>query len=218
MLLPLFFVVTVNGIKDFVEDFKRKQSDNRENNTKCFVLKETKNIKSRQRNDSEEDNKLLKDSYWKKLKPGNIVKIKKDENFPADLVLLYSSNKNGSAFTETKNLDGETNLKYKECIRNIFSHLKQIHSENDIQHKLKKLNGVIECDDPNAHLYEFRGILNLENSEFFDDDTKQSNNTSIHNFERRKSLLNENEYSEEIANLFKNLLKEGKFFIRFIVL
>ncbi len=205
MLLPLFFVVTVNGIKDFVEDFKRKQSDSRENNTNSLVLKESKSKKSKSVRENNE--KPLKETYWRKLKPGNIVKIKKDENFPADIVLLYSSNKNGSAFTETKNLDGETNLKYREAIRNIFTHLKNFNSESEIQHQLKKLSGTIECEDPNPHLYEFRGVLNLANLEFFEENSRQEK--SLNFFSRRKSLYNDNEYSREVANFVKNMLKEG---------
>jgi len=42
-----------------------------------------------------------------------IVKIRKDELFPADLILLNSSGPKGICYIETKNLDGETNLKHK---------------------------------------------------------------------------------------------------------
>jgi phospholipid-translocating ATPase len=37
----------------------------------------------------------------------------KDEYLPADIVLIKTSDKNGECFIETKNLDGETNLKSK---------------------------------------------------------------------------------------------------------
>lgn len=50
---------------------------------------------------------------WKYIKIGEIVKIKKDEFFPADLILLKSTGPNGVCYIETKNLDGETNLKHK---------------------------------------------------------------------------------------------------------
>ena len=44
----------------------------------------------------------------------------KDEYFPSDLLMIYSTNKNGVAYVETKNLDGETNLKYKESVKNTY--------------------------------------------------------------------------------------------------
>lgn len=201
--MPLCFVVLVNGIKDFCEDFKRKQSDNRENNTKCLLLVSQKKHKKKKNSENEI---YLKETAWKDLKPGNIVRINKDDNFPADLVLLYSSNKNGSAFTETKNLDGETNLKYRECIKNIFMHLKNFHSETEIQNELKKLNGHIECDDPNPHLYEFKGIFNVLNMEQFESLSPNNNSCII---DRRKSLLTEDEYNKEVVNMFRNILKEG---------
>ena len=41
--------------------------------------------------------------------------VEKDENVPADLVLLSSVDEEGLAFIETAELDGETNLKIKVC-------------------------------------------------------------------------------------------------------
>ena len=38
-----------------------------------------------------------------------------DQYFPSDLVLLSSSASKGAAYIETKNLDGETNMKHKLC-------------------------------------------------------------------------------------------------------
>jgi len=43
------------------------------------------------------------------------MKIKEDENFPCDMILLQSSLPKGVCYIETKNLDGETNLKSKEA-------------------------------------------------------------------------------------------------------
>ena len=44
-----------------------------------------------------------------------ILKINNDEFFPADLALLNSSANKGICYIETKNLDGETNLKHKQA-------------------------------------------------------------------------------------------------------
>lgn len=45
--------------------------------------------------------------------PGDIIKVFCDESLPADLLTLHSSEAKGNLYIETKNLDGETNLKNK---------------------------------------------------------------------------------------------------------
>lgn len=42
---------------------------------------------------------------------GDIVRVAKDETFPADLVLLSSDRAEGTCHITTASLDGETNLK-----------------------------------------------------------------------------------------------------------
>jgi len=42
---------------------------------------------------------------------------------PADVVLLRSSDAKGSVFVETKNLDGETNLKPKYVQKQVLNEL-----------------------------------------------------------------------------------------------
>lgn len=51
------------------------------------------------------------DRRWDTIKMGELVKVYKDEEFPADLLFMKSSKENGLAFVDTMNLDGETNLK-----------------------------------------------------------------------------------------------------------
>lgn len=69
------------------------------------------------------------ETKWKHIHVGQVVKIRSDEYFPADLVLLTSSAPKGIAYIETKNLDGETNLKHKQGVKEIVDHLKS-SSEN----------------------------------------------------------------------------------------
>jgi len=51
---------------------------------------------------------------------GNIIKIDQDSFVPADIVILKSSGVNGTCYVETKNLDGETNLKLKETQKELY--------------------------------------------------------------------------------------------------
>ena len=44
---------------------------------------------------------------WQDIKSGELVKVMKDEEFPADLILLKSEKANGIVFVDTMNLDGE---------------------------------------------------------------------------------------------------------------
>lgn len=46
------------------------------------------------------------------MKLGDVLKIKENEPFAADIIILKTS-KDNVCYIETKNLDGETNLKHK---------------------------------------------------------------------------------------------------------
>ena len=99
------FVITVSAIKDILEDLKRHNADNVENTRKVWRLKLG-------------SGEFVEDK-WRTLRVGEIVKVNGDSYFPADLILLKSSNPSGLAYVETKNLDGETNLKHKSCIKDL---------------------------------------------------------------------------------------------------
>jgi phospholipid-transporting ATPase len=57
---------------------------------------------------------------------GNIVKISSDEYIPADVLILHSSDPKGVCYVETKNLDGETNLKLKNTQKDLNYYFKLV--------------------------------------------------------------------------------------------
>lgn len=138
LLFPLFIVVVFSAIKDLLEDLKRKQSDKDENG--CITLK-----------------RISRDwvkTVWADLQVGDFVKVRQNEYFPADLILISSSDSKGICYIETKNLDGETNLKHK-----IASKDTQVYFE--FEARLDEFKGNIKCPDANPIIYHFEGILNM---------------------------------------------------------
>ncbi|KAI4565237.1 hypothetical protein MJT46_009580 [Ovis ammon polii x Ovis aries] len=139
-LVPLIIILTIAGIKEIVEDFKRHKADNAVNKKKTidfgiqFVLR--------------------RKPCPFQVAVGDIVKVVNGQYLPADVVLLSSSEPQAMCYVETANLDGETNLK----IRQGLSHTADMQTRE----VLMKLSGTIECEGPNRHLYDFTGNLNLD--------------------------------------------------------
>ena len=49
---------------------------------------------------------------WKDVRVGDVIRVEKNKFIPADLMLMASSLfRKGQCYLETKNLDGESNLK-----------------------------------------------------------------------------------------------------------
>lgn len=90
-------------------------------------------------------------TLWKKLEVGDVVLLREDEAIPADIVVLSSSDEDGQCFVETKNLDGETNLKPRKSIRSTQA----IVNEEDLEHA----HFLIDSEAPNANLYAYNATL-----------------------------------------------------------
>ncbi|XP_050743358.1 probable phospholipid-transporting ATPase IA isoform X5 [Drosophila biarmipes] len=134
-LVPLMFILSVSAIKEVIEDIKRHRADNEINHRLIERL----------------DSGSWHTVRWSELSVGDIIKVGINTFFPADLILLSSSEPQAMCFIETANLDGETNLK----IRQALPATAELLETKDLQ----RLEGRIECELPNRHLYEFNGVL-----------------------------------------------------------
>lgn len=53
------------------------------------------------------------------MRVGDLIHLSCNEVIPADLVVLGSSDSYGLCFVESSNLDGESNLKQRQCVRGL---------------------------------------------------------------------------------------------------
>ncbi|XP_038055242.1 probable phospholipid-transporting ATPase IA isoform X6 [Patiria miniata] len=137
-MFPLLFILFVSAIKEIIEDFKRHRADDEVNRRKVLVLRYGVWMRVR----------------WVEVAVGDIVKVSREEFFPADLVLLASSAPQAMCYIETAQLDGETNLKIRQGVP------QTAHLVSD--QELMQINGRIECDVPNRHLYDFTGNIRVK--------------------------------------------------------
>ncbi|WOL09078.1 phospholipid-transporting ATPase 6-like [Canna indica] len=139
MIAPLAFVVGLSMIKEAVEDWRRFMQDVEVNGRNVSVHKGEGQFEYKQ---------------WQKICVGDVVKVEKDQFFPADLLLLSSSFEDGICYVETMNLDGETNLKVKRSL--------EVTQALEDDASFKDFTATIRCEDPNPNLYTFVGNFEYE--------------------------------------------------------
>jgi phospholipid-translocating ATPase len=88
--------------------------------------------------------------YWKNVQVGDFVRIYNDDQIPADVVILSTSDPDGACYVETKNLDGETNLKVRHALR----------SGRKIKHArdCERTEFVIDSEAPQPNLYQYSAV------------------------------------------------------------
>ncbi|XP_063495442.1 phospholipid-transporting ATPase IC isoform X2 [Symphalangus syndactylus] len=142
-LVPLLVVLGVTAIKDLVDDAARHKMDKEINNRTCDVIKDGR----------------FKVAKWKEIQVGDVIRLKKNDFVPADVLLLSSSEPNSLCYVETAELDGETNLKFKMSLEITDQYLQR-------EDALATFDGFIECEEPNNRLDKFTGTLFWRNTSF----------------------------------------------------
>lgn len=140
VLIPLIFVTFTVLVKDAYEQFYRYLKDREENNRETTILTEDG----------------FRVTTVEKLRIGDIVRVDKDEQVPCDIVILQSSDEKGRSYVETKNLDGETNLKTKKAPACRYG-LKNLHPPQ-LYHERFELN----YEKPNPFMHSFNGNIKIK--------------------------------------------------------
>lgn len=93
----------------------------------------------------------FKRQHWKDVNVGDFVRLYNGDQIPADMVILSTSDPDGACYVETKNLDGETNLK----VRHALNCGRAVRNARDCE----RAEFIIESPPPHANLYSFSGAI-----------------------------------------------------------
>lgn len=143
-------MITVEAVLAAVEDCRRHEADDIQNNSPCLVWNQ--------------HTASFEPAVWSAVKVGDIVKVKRGESLPADVAVLGvhendEMSPTGECYVETKSLDGETALKQRSAIE---STAKLFHTDQDAA---KLLGGSITAEAPNTHLHTFSGTISLPSTD-----------------------------------------------------
>ncbi|KAG9321717.1 hypothetical protein KVV02_006631 [Mortierella alpina] len=90
---------------------------------------------------------------WHNLRVGDFIMIKNNQAVPADAIILSTSETEGSCFIETKDLDGETNLKTRVSLHET--------SKYNTARRCSRLKCFVDMEPINANLFSFNGSLTM---------------------------------------------------------
>ncbi|EAL66682.1 P-type ATPase [Dictyostelium discoideum AX4] len=137
---PWLITITISVLREIIEDLKRQKQDEAVNYGTSEVFR----------------NGQFVQTLWKDIRVGDIVKVRNRQYFPADIYIFSTSEPENVCWFESKNLDGETNLKQRQATKETI-YLK------DNAELLSNFCGLIECNSPT------KDLLHLKGSFFFDD-------------------------------------------------
>lgn len=172
-ILPLLFFVLLTIVKEGYDDYKRHRLDNVENAKCATALRRTSGIDgasghsswtlppllakhfrpkgSKDKREPAGDGWEWRTVQWKDIEVGDVLRLSRDEDVPADLILVQAENEDHIAYVETMALDGETNLK----IKSVPANLTHLGSISDVV----RSGPQIVVEDPNPDLHNFDGRL-----------------------------------------------------------
>uniref|UniRef100_A0A8C0FNV7 Phospholipid-transporting ATPase n=1 Tax=Bubo bubo TaxID=30461 RepID=A0A8C0FNV7_BUBBB len=132
LLFPLSCLLTIRGLRDLIDDIGRHQSDRNINSRPCEIL--------------------FRWQKWRDICVGDIVRLRKENFVPADMLLLCSSEPSSLCYVETADIDGETNLKFRQA-------LLATHQELVSEESMAAFDGRVICEEPNSRMHSFTGTL-----------------------------------------------------------
>lgn len=139
MWSTLFCIMSISALRAAVEDRGKHRADNTRNGLLYDVYTEHGFIPT----------------CAGKIKAGHIVRIKKNQMLPADVILLATCHE-GVCFIDRANLNGETQLEVMTPLPETRKYFPK-----DSQPELSNMRFVMKYEKPNKRFDEFRGTLEI---------------------------------------------------------
>ncbi|XP_075427668.1 putative phospholipid-transporting ATPase IIA [Ascaphus truei] len=139
--VPLGFVLAVTIIREAVEEIRCLVRDKEVNSQVYSKLTARGTMKVRSSS----------------IQVGDLVIVEKNQRIPADMIFLRTSEKNGSCFLRTDQLDGETDWK----LRLPVSCTQRLPTAAD----LLQIRSYVYAEEPNIDIHNFAGTFTREDSD-----------------------------------------------------
>lgn len=97
---------------------------------------------------------------WEDTAVGDFVKVLDNESIPADILICSTSEDENVAFVETKNLDGETNLKSRNAVP-ALAHLRTAADCASPHNAFR-----VDCDRPDVNMYRLNAAIKVGKEAF----------------------------------------------------
>jgi phospholipid-translocating ATPase len=184
-IVPLGVFVAFSMAKEGYDDYRRYMLDRVENRSEAWILTDKAGEKSRVRHadkmkrrkekvsESGEEHmlddletgttgtgKIGKDGnwtqvQWQHVRVGDVIRLRRDNPVPADIVLLHATGPNGIAYIDTMALDGETNLKSKQACPLLAERCNTLEG-------LRATQATVISENPNLDLYSYDGRVTVD--------------------------------------------------------
>ncbi|KAK1173370.1 putative phospholipid-transporting ATPase IIB isoform X1 [Acipenser oxyrinchus oxyrinchus] len=138
---PLGFVLAVTMVREAVDEYRRYQRDKEMNSQMYSKLTVRGKVP-------------VKSSD---IQVGDLIIVEKNQRIPADMIFLRTSEKNGSCFIRTDQLDGETDWKLKIAV----VCTQRLPALGD----LFSINSYVYAQKPQLDIHSFEGNFTREDSD-----------------------------------------------------
>ncbi|KAM5378242.1 hypothetical protein ACJA88_005976 [Fusarium oxysporum] len=184
-IAPLGVFVAFSMAKEGWDDYRRYRLDRVENRSEAWVLTDRTAEKGRVRHAEKMRRKKEKVSesgeehmlddlesgtagtaklggkgdwtsvQWQHVRVGDVIRLRRDDPVPADIVLLHATGPNGIAYIDTMALDGETNLKSKQACPLLAERCNTLEG-------LRATQATVISENPNLDLYSYDGRVTVD--------------------------------------------------------